>query len=95
MQATSTPKLADQRPATHAPLVAVLLAAALAVGGAFGIAIRQSAPAAPAAVAGDHEASGLRNSAVGAPSDRFLDGAAFRSPQSGADQTQKVGRNPR
>lgn len=67
MQATTSPKVVDQRPAAQAALAAIFLAAVLAVGGAIGIALQSSAPAAPAAV-GDHEASGLRNApAVAAP----------------------------
>jgi hypothetical protein len=83
MQATTSPKLADQRPAAQAALAAIVLAAGLAVVGAFGIAAQQSAPAAPAAAVGDHEASGFRNAAAGSPTDRYLDGAAIRRANSG------------
>jgi hypothetical protein len=83
MQATTTPKLADHRSATQAVLAVVFLTVALVVGGTIGIAIQQaSAPAAPAALVGDYEASGLRNGPIQSGDSRGLYGApgAFRIP---------------
>lgn len=85
MQATTTPKLADHRSAAQAVLAVIFLAVALVVGGTIGIAIQQaSAPAAPAALVGDYEASGLRNGPIASGDSRGLYGApgAFRSPAS-------------
>lgn len=84
MQATTTPKLADHRPAYQLALVAVALAGAIAVGSAIGIALQASAPAAPAT--GDYEASGVRRAPIGAltaPPTDFLDAAGVRRDQSG------------
>lgn len=84
MQATTTPKLADHRPAYQVALVAVALAGAIAVGSAIGIALQAGAPAAPAT--GDYEASGVRRAPVGAltaPSQDILDAAGVRRDQSG------------
>ena len=83
MQATTTPKLADHRSAAQSVLAVIFLAVALVVGGTIGIAIQQaSAPAAPAAVVGDYEASGLRRGPIESGDSRGLHGApgAFRNP---------------
>lgn len=91
MQATTTPKLADQRPAAQAVLAVVLLAFALIVGGTIGIALQSAAPATPAAVIGDYEASGVRRGIDVSAADRALDGAAFRNPAKAAVLAPTVG----